>query len=77
MSKAERERQREADHKEFLRQTRESHTFAPIMTRGKSNPFDRYTPEHDRWERMAAIQHRLDERRAKRAATKQQHSEEE
>jgi hypothetical protein len=55
----------------------ESHTFAPIMTRGKSNPFDRYTPEHDRWERMAAIQHRLDERRAKRAAAKQQHSEEE
>jgi hypothetical protein len=83
MTKAEREAQREAYLKELHRQCRllrirpwESRLFAPINTRNALNPFEPHTPEHDRWERMAAIQRRLDERRAKRAASKQQQSEE-
>jgi hypothetical protein len=83
LTKAQREAQREADLKEFHRQCRvlrirpwESRIFAPINTRNALNPFEPHTAEHDRWEKMAAIQRRLDERRAKRAAMKQQQSEE-
>ena len=83
MTTAEREAQREADYNEFHRQVRVlrirpwEDVFVPIRTRGKRNPFEKFTPEHDRWERMAAIQRRLDERRVKRAGEKQQHLEDE
>lgn len=78
-----REEKEEAQRREIARQRRLfklkpwEFDCLPIFTRGRRNPYPATDAKHTLWARMAEVQKKIDERRARRAATKQQHSEEE